>query len=64
MIIKLKNAVKEYEGKIFLLNSNSIISVYEAKDEEGIDSVFVFGGVDKTWKVQDTVEEIYAQITQ
>jgi hypothetical protein len=64
MIIKLKNAVKEYEGKIFLLNSDAIISVYEAKDEEGVDSIFIFGGVDKTWKVQDTVEEIYAQITK
>ena len=42
MIIKLKNAVKEYEGKIFLLNSDAIISVYEAKDEEGVDSIFIF----------------------
>lgn len=64
MIIKLKNAVKDYEGKIFLLNSDTIITVYEAKDEEGVDSVFVFGSVDKTWKVLDTVEEIYAQITK
>ena len=55
MIIKLKNAVKEHEGKIFLLNADAIISVYESKDEEGTDCVFVFGGVDKTWKVQDTV---------
>ena len=64
MIIKLKNAVKEHEGKIFLLNLDIIATVYESKDEDGADCVFVYGNNDKTWKVQDTVEEIYAQITQ
>jgi hypothetical protein len=64
MIIKLKNAVEEFKGKIFLLNSDIIATVYEAKDENGADCVFVYSTGDKTWKVQDTVEEIYAQVTQ
>ena len=64
MIIKLKNASAEFEGKTFLLNSDILATVYEAKDEDGVESVFVYGTNDKTWKVQDTVEEIYAQITK
>ncbi len=64
MIIKLKNAVEEFKGKMFLLNSDIIISVYEAKDADGNPAVFVYGTNDKTWQVQDTVEEIYGQLTK
>lgn len=64
MIIKLKNAIEEYKGKIFLLNSDIIATVYEAKDDNGVDCVFVYSTGDKTWKVLDTVEEIYAQFTK
>ena len=64
MIIKLKNAIEEYKGKIFLLNSDIIATVYEAKDDNGVDCVFVYSTGDKTWKVLDTVEEIYTQFTK
>jgi hypothetical protein len=64
MIIKLKNAVEEFKDKQFLLNSDIIVSVYEAKDEKGNMAVFVYGSNDKTWQVQDTVEEIYEQLNK
>lgn len=58
MIIKLTNAVKDFEGKTFLLNSDVIISVYEAKDADGNLGVFIFGQTDKTWQVKETIEQI------
>ena len=64
MILKLKNAVEEFKGKEFLLNSDIIVSVYEAKDEKGNMGVFVYGSNDKTWQVQDTIEEIYGQLNK
>lgn len=63
MIIKLKNAVKEFEGKAFLLNSDIIVSVYEAKDSDGKPGTFVYGSNDKTWQVQETVEQIYKKLS-
>ena len=62
MIIKLKNAVKEHEGKSFLLNSDIIMTVYEASDEDGNPAVFVAGTNDKIWRVQDTVDEIFKMV--
>jgi hypothetical protein len=63
MIIKLKNAVEEFKGKVFLLNSDIIVSVYESKDDKGNLGTFVYGSNDKTWQVEDTVEQIYKKLS-
>jgi hypothetical protein len=58
MIIKLTNAVKEYEGKKFLLNSDIIATVYEGLNEDGKPAVFVFSQNEKTWQVKETVAQV------
>jgi hypothetical protein len=58
MIIKLTNAVKDYEGKKFLLNSDIIATVYEGVNEDGKPAVFIFSQNEKTWQVKETILQI------
>jgi uncharacterized protein YlzI (FlbEa/FlbD family) len=64
MIIKLTNAVKEMEGKPFLLNTDTIISVFEGKDENELPAIFIYGQNDKTWMIKETVEEVFAMVSK
>jgi hypothetical protein len=58
VIVKLTNAVKGFEDKKFLLNTDVIISVYEGVTEEGNPTTFVYGQNDKTWQIKESVIQV------
>ena len=61
MILKLTNAVMHLQGRPILINTEHIITIYEA-ELEGKIVTFVYGITQDNWQVQESVEEIEKMI--
>jgi hypothetical protein len=59
MIIKLKNASAGFETTDILINTASIISVFEKQDDKGITRTYIFGPDGNTWSVEESINEVY-----
>ena len=58
-MLKLTNAVEQYEGQPLLLNSDFIVSVYGTVDEKDNDISVIYSSIQQTWFVKETVEQIF-----
>ena len=57
MMIKLKNAATGYQGKALLINSEFILTVFEA-ELDGKSTTHVYSTTKETWQVQETIAQV------
>lgn len=62
MLIKLTNATKEHENKPLLLNPRHIISVFPKPVDDDKSVTIIFGILQTSWEVQETVDQVYEMI--
>jgi hypothetical protein len=66
MFIKLTNASEEHSGKAVAIRKDLIISVFRniiVREDDSIEEVtYVFAPPHGTWQVQETFEEVMAQL--
>ena len=66
MFIKLTNASPEHSGKQIAIRKDLVISVFRniiVREDESIEEVtHVFAPPHGTWQVQETFEEVMAQL--
>ena len=61
-MIKLTNAAEPYVGNTIIINPRYIISIFDAKDNDGNIVTYVFSSNKDTWQVKETSDEIYKQL--
>ena len=57
--VTFKNANPPYEGKMILINTDHIISVYEDLTAQKKVALWT---KDNFWHVEDTIEEVYSKL--
>ncbi len=63
MFIKLKNAATGYQGKIILINTDHMLSVFEA-ELDGVATTHVYSTTKETWQVQETIAQVFKLINK
>jgi hypothetical protein len=63
MIIKLKNAATLYTGKPILINTDFILSVFEA-ELDGVGTTHIYSTTKETWQVQESVDQVLKLINK
>lgn len=61
MIIKLTNAVEEFEDKTLLINTDHIITFYESNIDDKI-VTNIFSTTQHNWQVKESIDTIYSII--
>jgi hypothetical protein len=68
MFVKLTNANPQFKDQPVILNSQSIVTVFQGtvvrEDNEEQTATLVFCPPHGTWEVQETVEEVWQQLAQ
>lgn len=63
-LIKLTNATKGRIGEGLILNTEAMMSFFENTQEDGTKVTVAFGMNGNSWEVQETIDEVMAQIKE
>jgi hypothetical protein len=68
MILKLTNAVKEHKGKILLINTRFVVSMFEdttiqeGKKKTAENVTTIYSATQQSWNVKESISDIYKMI--